>query len=133
MTTSRIYDLQRSNVLAVDLRHVLKALGPRTAKAFWQASEVTSFSEPLFATGKKADELELLSVSTDRIDGAALHDLAENVTQVIWGEFRAYDELADMKPWVIVRAIDSTFYEVISSDPAVHDALKRAFRDVRPA
>ena len=133
MNTSRIYELHKGSMLAVDLRHVLKALGPRTFDYFWQVSAETSFNEPLFATGHKADELEQLSTSGTRIPGPAMLDLAENVTQVIWGEFRAFEEVAAIEPCVIVRAVDSTFYEVISNDPAVHDSLKRAFRDVRTA
>lgn len=109
MTTLRISDLQTNDVLAVDLRHVLRSLGQRSLDCSWQVSRETSFDEPLFATGKKAAELEALSASEVRIDGTVMHDLAENVTQVIWGEFRAYEDVTATEPWVIIRAVDSTF------------------------
>ena len=130
MKTLRISDLQTNGVLAIDLRHVLRLLGQRSLGCTWQVSSETTFDEPLFATGNKAAELEALSTSEGRIDGTAMHDLAENVTQVIWGEFRAYDDVAS-EPWVIVRAVDSTYYEVTSSDPSVLEIVRRAFHDVK--
>ncbi|AMA58626.1 hypothetical protein BCCGELA001_21715 [Bradyrhizobium sp. CCGE-LA001] len=35
--------------------------------------------------------------------------------------------------WVVVRAIDSTFYEVTSSDEAVLNAIRSTYKDVRVA
>jgi hypothetical protein len=60
-----------------------------------------------------------------------MRDLSRSIMQVIWGEFRAYEDVHVSKAWVVIRAIDSSFYEVASNDPAVHDAIRGAFRDVR--
>ncbi len=117
MKTLRISDLQMNNVLAVDLRHVLRSLGQRGLDCSWQVSRKTSFDEPLFATGNKAAELEALSASEGRIDGTALRDLAENITQIIWGEFRTFEDVAAKEPWVIIRAVDNIYYEVTSNNP----------------
>ena len=131
MRISRIYDLQKNHVLAIDLRHVLRALGHRARTSVWEVGEETSFNEPVAVTGDAADNLERLSRQSARVAGSELMRLAENVDQVIWGEFRAFEDPASDKPWLIVRAIDSHFYEVESDETAIHDAVDSAFRDVR--
>ena len=131
MRISRIYDRQKNHALAIDLRHVLRALGHRARTSVWEVSEEASFNEPVAVTGDAADDLERLSMQGVRVDGSELMRLAEKVDQVIWGEFRAFKDPTSDKPWLIVRAIDSHFYEVESDETAVHDAIDSAFRDVR--
>ena len=131
MHVSRICDLPQNGVLAIDLRHVLRTLGPHAMQSVWEIAEETSFNEPLAAVGDEADRLENLSKHSNRIDGTKLLQIAEAVDQVIWGEFRAYESAASDRPWVIVRAVDSTFYEVESDDLTVHNDLQRSFSDVR--
>ncbi len=82
-------------------------------------------------TGEEAaDRLEALAQSKERISGKLLAKLANSVHQVIWGEFRAY-EAQTISPWVIVRAIDSSWYEVETDDEQVLARMRSAFKDVR--
>lgn len=131
MYVLRIHDLKDRSFLDFDLQHVLRALGPRARTSVWQVGEETSFNEPIAATGDAADDLEILSEQGHRISGTDLLRLAENVHQVIWGEFRAYESAICDRPWVIVRAVDSAYYEVESDDIHVQDDIRRAFHDVR--
>jgi hypothetical protein len=77
-----------------------------------------------------AERLEHLARSPDRISGTLLRDLLSRAAQVIWGEFAAYEDDRDT-PWVIVRAIDSSWCEVETDDIAVLDRIRETFVDVR--
>ena len=52
------------------------------------------------------------------------------MTQVIWGEFTGFKE-GVLTPWVILRAIDSSFCEVETDDEQVLDSVRETFSDVR--
>ena len=141
MTTLRIYDL-RDGVLALDLRDLIDLLAPRSLEAGWTVSPVRldhlesgrSFHE-FMITGPGQpgqDKLELIAASGSSVSGATLSEAAQEAAQVIWGQFAAtLPEQSD--PWVVIRAIDSTFYEVTSSDDAVLNAVQSAYVDVRVA
>ncbi len=65
-------------------------------------------------------------------DGRAVsgQDLTAGITilvQVIDGEFAATD-LGDDRPWVTVKAYDSSWWEVTSPDERVLQAIRNAFR-----
>ncbi len=130
MQTLQIRD-KKDHFLTFDLRDILAEMGSRAVDACWEISDVASYGEELDATGDGAGRLESLAISTTRIAGAELIELAKNISQVIWGEFRAYDERRADTPWAIIRAIDSSFYEVSSSDPSVIGQIRATFADVR--
>lgn len=133
MATLRIYDLhQRASV--IDLRHVLDLLAPRSRQANWAVATVKSSVEEWFeVTGPGGSELEKLLDATTRISREALSRLANEIQQVIWGAFIGYLAVEATEPWVIIRAIDSTFYEITTLDATVLDRVRSAYRDVRSA
>lgn len=109
--------------LAVDLRHVLDALGGRALDSLWRI-------DGLWATDDtEAKELERLSELQQPIPGRALKTAADRVVQVIDGEFAAFEPGRD-EPWVTVEAVDSTYYTVRANDPAILKAIRDCFRDV---
>jgi hypothetical protein len=57
--------------------------------------------------------------------------LAENTRQVIGGEFVGSVPTQSDRPWVIIRAVDSMFYEIVSEDEAVLDKISSTYKDVR--
>ena len=134
MAVLRIYDLQ-GRVLAFDLRHILDLLAPRSITAQWTVSAVSavhSEDEWFETTGDGGDGLDALMAKGGRLSGRDLVTLARSTRQVIWGEFTAYLPGSPQEPWVTVRAIDSTFYEVITTDTSMLSAVGSAFKDVRP-
>jgi hypothetical protein len=58
---------------------------------------------------------------------------AREILQVIDGEFEAVQPGDLSPPWLILRAVDSSWWEVYSDDPDVEAAFRRAFHDIRPA
>ena len=119
--------------LAFDLRDILAALGPQAVKAVWRVGDVEVESEALMmATGNGADELEKLAKLGMLVSGERLIEIARNVDQIIWGEFKGYDSASSADPWIVVVAFDSTWFEVRSTDDLALARLEVAFKDVRP-
>jgi hypothetical protein len=122
MKAVKIQDMEpERRVLAVDLRHVLLALGQRARASTWRARDV-------WATGEATSAIESLD-EKQTIPGTRLLELAENVVQIIDGVFSAFDP-DSAGPWVIIEAVDSTFYAVHSDDETVLDSIRHAFHEV---
>lgn len=133
MATLRIYDLKQ-NVLALDLRDLLRLLAPRSLQANWIVSTVKSSKpgqERFEATGESGEQLEALAQDNAWLSGSDLAALAENTRQVIWGEFVGSGPTQSDKTWVIIRAVDSTFYEIDTDDKAVLSKISSTYKDVR--
>jgi hypothetical protein len=104
-------------VLAFDLRDLLRVLSPRSLAATWK---ITSSSESAFdATGAGGLRLE------------ALATIADDTVQVIWGDFVGALPADPHQEWLIVRAVDSSFFEIETSDQSSIAAIKSRFHDVR--
>lgn len=138
MATLRIHD-SNGPALAVDLRHLIDLLAPRSLQATWTVSPVTFHfpshdltEKELMATGQGSDLLEELARTGSSVSGAAMSELAHATRQVIWGEFAATLPRQDVA-WVTIRAIDSSFYEVTTTDEAVLNKVKSTYQDVRVA
>lgn len=83
-------------------------------------------------SGVQFERLDVLARNRSTVSGAALVELANAVWQVIWGEFTAVLPQEDAIR-VTIRAIDSTFYEVTTTDDAVLHKIKSTYKDVRVA
>lgn len=117
-----IKDLEAERpVLAVDLRHILSALGPRALTSEWRVREV-------WAEGDAKPQLEALD-ERERVAGQRLAALAQDVSQIIDGEFTAF-EPGHGTPWVVVEAVDSAYYTVRSNDSSILARVRTAFTDV---
>jgi hypothetical protein len=77
--------------------------------------------------GKGAFELEARLKSGMRVAGAELSEIARDVEQVIWGEFAAYDNTTASKAWITITAVDSSWYDVHSTDAATLARIIKAF------
>ncbi|GJD32522.1 hypothetical protein PMNALOAF_3798 [Methylobacterium adhaesivum] len=131
MPTLQIHDLVPHSRAVVDPCTVIPLLGERAVRATWQLTGVARYDEALMIAGDDAAErLECLARSSDRIPGALLTDLLSQVAQVIWGEFIAHEAGRDT-PWVIIRAIDSSWCEVETDDAGVLDRVRKTFTNVR--
>ncbi len=139
MTILEIHDKKpaagsaHGSFLCFDLRHLLDILLPQSLQSDWIVTSV-KFPNPehtyFEATGPGGEQLEKLSESNSRISGLELAAIAAKTRQVIWGEFRGcFPE--NTASWVIIRAVDSSFYEVSTEDYSVLDALRAALKDVR--
>jgi hypothetical protein len=122
MKAVKIEDMQIGrNFLAVDLRHILTALGERAITSDWRVRDV-------WATGNSEKQLASLD-EQQTISGLVLKELADNVVQIIDGVFSAF-ERGHSQPWVVVEAVDSSFYTVHSDEPLVLDNIRNKFQQV---
>jgi hypothetical protein len=128
-STLMLHDLDDRRVLAFDLRDILRALAPSSLKARWM---LISPNESSFeAMGKGGLRLEALADRSIEIGGDELLAITDDTVQVIWGEFvGVLPEGAD-RQWLTVRAFDSSFYEITTSDQVSIAKIKARFRDVR--
>jgi predicted kinase len=83
------------------------------------------------ATGEGGVQLEGLAQDNAQLSGSDLASLAENTRQVIWGEFVGRPPGQSDKTWVVIRAVDSTFYEVNTDDETVLSKMSSTYKDVR--
>jgi hypothetical protein len=110
--------------LSFDLKDVLSCLGEDVTTRTWTISGVE-------CTGEAADDLHRLSDEIVEVPGELLATLAERVDQVIEGEFcgRLIGETVHT---LVVRAIDSTLWEVFGDDGCL-SKIRARFKAVRPA
>lgn len=110
--------------LEFDLAQVLAALGDRVAASSWRARELSYVSQ----NDAEIEPLERLRAGA-LVSGADLLDSLPRLIQVIDGEFEGF-ELDGEPPWVVVRAVDSSWWEVHAERPEVLAAVRAWFHSV---
>lgn len=130
MATVTIHDLYDGRVLAFDLHDLLRLLAPSSLEARWT---ITSNEEDFFATGEGGARLEELAATAAEVTGIELLALADDTAQVIWGDFIGVLPDDGREPWITIRAVDSSFYEVMTYDSEAIFKIKTRFADVRDA
>lgn len=129
MTVLQIRDLSDGS-LAFDLRHLLRLLAPPADTALWRVR--TPQRQAFEASGSGGAALEdLAAAEAPAMAGADLLVLADNTAQVIWGDFIGSLTTAPDVPWLTLRAVDSSFWEVETADDTAVARLRDRFRDVR--
>ncbi len=110
--------------LQFDLAQVLAALGRAAAKSRWTCADLQYTSKDEL----DIPALERAAIPGEEVLGSDLIEAKGNLLQVIDGQFTGIDK--DGAPWVIVRAVDSSWWEVWSNHNWVHDAIRAHFRVV---
>jgi hypothetical protein len=108
--------------LSFDLKDILPLAGVRAATSRWRCRFVE-------CTGESAEELHAASDAGRIISGEELLRIASGLLQVIDGRFEAYSDV-DAEPWLMVKAVDSSSFEVWSDDPDVIIRVRENFREV---
>ncbi|MDO1581757.1 hypothetical protein [Rhizobium oryzicola] len=132
MATLRIHDIE-NHVLAVGLYDLLMLIAPRALDSDWVVSTVkdeASGQEWFEAAGDRAEYLEAVAQNDSVLSGRQMADAAMRAGQIIWGRFTAHSPGADSL-WVMIQAIDSTFYEVTTDDQTVMSAIRKRYREIR--
>ena len=107
-----------------DLAEVLAALGQRARDCVWRGRNIQYVSRDERDVAAMQSLAEGWEVSgTDLLDGIA------QVLQVVDGQFEATVPGGE-SPSVVIRAIDSSWWEVLSDDAEVQVAIRRRFRVV---
>lgn len=120
MTGLTICDLDATaSHLAFDLVDVLEAIGPKAMRSWWhgQTVEVNEF------LGGRVPDLHGWFI------GQLLWELSRDV-QVVNGLFEG-STVKGAAPWIRIRAVDSTCFDVETEDEEVLEVLKGRFREIR--
>jgi hypothetical protein len=116
-----IYD-RKNNVLAFSLIDILKIIGEKAFLSMWKISNVE-------CVGENSEKLHHISDEGIRISGEEIFSLSSNILQIIDGDFEAYWENEDL-PWLIIKAIDGSEYDVESDDKNIIAKMKGSFSKV---
>ena len=123
MTAFRVKDVDPQGCLTFDLIDFLELFGDRAIHATWTCNvgEVVPSSE--------AKYLPEAYAASQSIPGALLFQAAANTSQIIDGVFVA-TEPGKPEPWLVLRAVDSSFWEVQPTSPEIERLLKSRFKSV---
>jgi hypothetical protein len=113
----------RDRALAFDLIDIFRLAEPDAGLSSWRCRNVD-------CSGDLAEELRRVSDTETSVGGPEMLRLAGGGLQVIDGDFEAYHP-GEMRPWLVVRAIDSSEYVVITQDERLLGRIRERFRDVR--
>src|SRR5262245_42218011 len=94
--------------VTVDVVHILRLAGTLGLASSWRCTHVE-------CVGTAADRLHSASDDGRLLSGAELLAIASEVDQVIDGDFVARRHPSS-SPWLVVRAIDSSEFVVITDD-----------------
>jgi len=108
--------------LDFDLADVLLALGEPAIQSTWKCSRLDYVS----LDECDIDVLERASAPNGSVKGVELVNGIQQLMQVIDGEFEATD--ATGRRWALIRAVDSSWWEVWSEDESVLGAVLNRFK-----
>jgi hypothetical protein len=127
-----IHDL-RDNHLAFDLRDLLATLGPTALTAWWRCRTPVWYIAEEDAT---IDALEWRDGKAAWVRGTklvkdtqALRQVVDGVIEGVRSEGQPVND--SLSPWVVLRAVDSSWWELYSDESTVFAAVRNRFNDVR--
>ncbi len=91
--------------------------------------DVSGYNEFLEVTGAASDRILTARDKQKQFSSKELLELTSAIVQCIWAEFQGRDYQASNMPKIIIRAIDSTFWEVISDDSEIFHLLEKRFNN----
>lgn len=107
--------------LAYDLSTLLTSLGELAMTSSWLCRGIEAY-------GTNADELHVYSDKQQRIEGQKLLEIVSNIDNIADGYFHAYLP-TETEPWLVVRAIDNSVFEIKSHHPRVAQLKKERNRN----
>jgi hypothetical protein len=107
--------------LSFDLKEIFVAIGDSVLSSTWRCYDVE-------CTGENAGELYKVSDEEQNISGDELLRVVSGIDQTIDGEFEAF--YGEGEPWLVVKAVDSSWFEVWSHDTEILERVRKSFREV---
>ena len=116
---------EQGGYLSFDLIDLLRLIGERAIEAKWRCRFVECI-------GENAEQLHEISDRGVSIMGAELIRIASGISQTIDGDFEARYSDAE-NPWLVIKAIDSSLFEVWSDDLDLLRKVRETFKLVSDA
>ncbi|MBP0021155.1 MAG: hypothetical protein J7647_26835 [Cyanobacteria bacterium SBLK] len=118
-----ITDTTEDNFLSVDLFEILTQIGSLVEESEWYLADLECF-------GESAEEMMDLADNKTHISGQKMLELSAQLTQIIDGIFTGHQQDRE-HPWIVIQSIDSSAYEVFSTDQTTLSNIKQHFKNVR--
>lgn len=115
----------KSGLLSVHLSDILAAVGQAARDSRWIIKSID-------ATGQRAEVLHAAADTGESLQGNELMAVADQIDQVIDGEFCAYRG-DNSSPWLVLRAVDSSSWDVSSNCEHALDAVRNTCLSVYEA
>ncbi len=123
----KIQDKKQSNsgsgFLDFDLRDILAVIGEPVKQSKWLCYN-------LWYTAQRNGIFNEFHEARLKFSGDELIQFASEIHQTIDGRFEAKTEGAAKKPWLVIIADDSSWFEVWASKPKIIEQLKEHFQVV---
>jgi hypothetical protein len=113
---------KKDHFLTFDLRDILNIIGDPALTSTWKLSDVE-------ANGNTAEKLHEINDKGSAISGYDLLSLSIDLTQFIDGNFEAFRN-EENSPWLVIRAIDSTEFDVETDDDQILQKVRQSFTNV---
>lgn len=113
--------IDRQNNPSFDLRDILAIVGEPALQSDWRCQD-------LWYTVKDEDSDEYVKAPR-KVTGAELLRFADVVMQIIDGRFEASSAGAAKRPWLMIMAVDSSYWEVWSTKQEVLEIVRARFSD----
>jgi hypothetical protein len=121
--------LFESNILNFDLKEVLQTISSLTGNLSWTVHDVSDYGENLEITGPASAAFESTRDLHGSLTNKELVELASKTEQCIWAEFQGRESRTKNECSLIIRAIDSSFWEVESENLEVLLLLEKRFEN----
>jgi hypothetical protein len=113
------------------LADVLGALPARANKSEWRVREVVEEDGKAFFEVHDADSaLAAAQMSGRKLSHAELVRAAQEMPTVIWARLEGIDTPGGTEPWIVISAVDSQFWEIVTEDMKTRDQIRKSFADV---
>lgn len=112
---------KKAGQLTFDLVDILRTIGDGVIDSQWRVYDAE-------AIGNSAEYLHTIADNEISISGNELLSIAGDLIQVVDGVFEAFRDAPH--PWLIIRAVDSSEFDVECDSAVVHDKLRARFRDL---
>ncbi|HVE58467.1 MAG TPA: hypothetical protein VNB22_16665 [Pyrinomonadaceae bacterium] len=109
--------------LSFSLKDILALVGEKVLTSRWRCSDLNYVKNIKGEWYPNKDK-------TLKLSGAELIDFSERVGLILDGRFEAKSEGGAKRPWLLIVAFDTSWYEVWSSKPWVIEKIKAHFKDV---
>lgn len=122
----KIKDTRQSNgsrFLSFDLRDILAVIGEPILKSRCRCRD-------LCYTANIDEEASEIREARLNLTDEELIQLSSRIHQTIDGRFEGRGEGVAKKPWLIIVAFDSSWFEVWSSKPAILEMVRKHFKKV---
>jgi len=113
---------ERGGYLSFDLIDILRLIGPRVLDAHWRCRFV-------WCIGETSGQLHEISDRGVSVSGEELMRIVSGINQTIDGDFEARDGEAE-NAWLVIKAIDSSLFEVWSDDLELLRRVRETFQQV---